>query len=85
MESVELADISLRAADLMGRVAAGEEFVISEAGRPVARLIPVMSHTWRPWSEVAALFAGSGDPERQGDRGAIRDPVRDPWDRPTDG
>lgn len=32
---------------LLARVEAGEEIVIARAGRPVARLVPVRTRTWR--------------------------------------
>ncbi|MBU8826960.1 MULTISPECIES: type II toxin-antitoxin system Phd/YefM family antitoxin [Mycolicibacterium] len=84
MEPIEVGDVGPRAADLVGRAAAGEEFVITDAGRPVARLIPLMPHIWRPWSEIAGLFAGPGEPRRQVERDAISDSLCDPWDRTTD-
>ncbi|MEX7470333.1 type II toxin-antitoxin system Phd/YefM family antitoxin [Mycobacterium adipatum] len=84
MEPIELGDVGPRAADLIGRAAAGEEFVITDAGRPVARLLPFMPHTWRPWGEIAGLFAGPGDPHRHVERDALADSVCDPWDHLTD-
>lgn len=84
MESVERGEVGPLAADLVDRAAAGEEFVITDAGQPVAKLIPALPHTWRQWSEVAALFAGPSDPHRQVERDAISDSISDPWERPTD-
>lgn len=81
MEPVELADLGSRATYLVGRVQAGEEFVITDLGRPVAKLIPVTARTWRSWNEVAELFAG---PEilRPFGQGILADEPRDPWNRP---
>lgn len=81
MEPVELADLSSRATDLVGRVQAGEQFVITDAGRPVAKLIPVTGRTWRSWTEVAELFAGPEIPGPFG-QGILADQPRDPWNRP---
>lgn len=81
MEPVELCDLGPRAVDLVSRAEAGEEFVITDAGRPVARLIPVIPRTWRSWNEVAELFAG---PESARPFGPVTptDEPRDPWNRP---
>jgi prevent-host-death family protein len=37
---VDLAEAEKRAAELLGRAAAGEEVIITAAGAPVARIVP---------------------------------------------
>lgn len=49
---------------------AGEELVITVAGRPSARLVAVAPHAWRQWSEVGELFCGPADPAWAIDRSA---------------
>jgi prevent-host-death family protein len=40
-EPINLAEAKTRLSDLVDRAAAGEEIVLSRAGRPVARLMPL--------------------------------------------
>lgn len=43
METVNIHDAKTRLSNLIERVEAGEEIVIARAGRPVARLVPLVS------------------------------------------
>lgn len=51
---------------------AGQEIMITVAGRPSARLVAVGPRRWRTWDEISDLFDG-GPPDRT--RGADRDLV----------
>ena len=52
---------------------------ITVAGRPTARLVPVVPHSWREWNEVAELFAGPADDAWDEDRDRIDGELADPW------
>lgn len=67
------------ASGLVRRVEAGEEIVITVAGRPSVRLVPAASSTWRRWDALADLFEGQADPDWDADRGLVDDALRDPW------
>jgi prevent-host-death family protein len=41
MESAAISEFKARLSEFMGRVKAGEEIVVTERGKPVARVIPV--------------------------------------------
>ena len=47
METVNIHDAKTRLSSLIERVEAGEEIVIARAGRPVARLAPLVSRRRR--------------------------------------
>ena len=47
MEKVNIHDAKTRLSSLIERVEAGEEIVIARAGRPVARLAPLISRRGR--------------------------------------
>lgn len=79
MESVGLRELRQDASDLVRRVEQGEEFTITVAGRPSARLLPAVPRAWRKWADVADLFRGPGDPAWDEDRDAITHELRDPW------
>ncbi|GMA18401.1 type II toxin-antitoxin system Phd/YefM family antitoxin [Arsenicicoccus piscis] len=79
MTTVGLRELRQEASGLVRRVEGGEDIVITVAGRPSARLVPVRPTRWRSWTDVADLFAGPGDPQWELDREQVDDSVRDPW------
>jgi prevent-host-death family protein len=78
MKAVGLRELRQNASELVRRVEEGEEIVITVAGRPGARLVPAAPRTWRRWDDVAALFAGPGDPAWSVDREELAADIRDP-------
>lgn len=79
MSTVGLRELRQQASDLVRRVEAGEEIVVTVAGRPSVRLVSAAPRTWRRWPDVAELFAGDGDPEWAIDRDRLDQAVEDPW------
>ena len=71
-------DLRQPVTELVLRVEAGEEGTITVAGRPNARLVPVLARSWRQWDDVADLFSGPDDPIRDSDRMPINDNLHDP-------
>ena len=57
MSTATVRELRNRYTSLLTRVAAGEEVTITQRGKPVARLLPVMPRTARKvdWSQSAAL------------------------------
>jgi prevent-host-death family protein len=81
MESVGLRELRQDASDLVRRVEEGEEFTITVAGRPSARLVPAAPRAWRKWTDIAELFHGPSDPAWDDDRDTISHELRDPWEQ----
>ncbi|WP_298323851.1 type II toxin-antitoxin system prevent-host-death family antitoxin [Haloactinopolyspora sp.] len=79
MTTVGLRELRQEASDLVRRVQAGEEVTITVAGRPSARLVPIVPRTWRRFEDVAELFRGEVDRDWEADRDLIDHQVRDPW------
>lgn len=79
MSTVGLRELRQQASELLRQVEAGEEILITVAGRPSARLVPALPRTWRSWAEIVALFEGEPDTEWERDREGIDQAVRDPW------
>jgi len=79
MGEVGLRELRERADELAGRAEAGEEIVITVAGRPIAKLVPaiVRTHSWRRWSDVAVVFTGPADPDWTTDRDYLAHDIRD--------
>ncbi len=82
METVGLRELRQDASELVRRVEAGEEFTITVAGRPSARLVAADTRQWRDFEAVAELFDGPADPAWEADREGIDHAVRDPWTAP---
>lgn len=82
METVGLRELRQNASELVRRVEAGEEIVITVAGRPSARLVAVGPKRWQKWDDIADLFdGGPADEHWDDDRDAIDQEIRDPWER----
>ena len=79
MGTVGLRELRQDASELVRRVEAGEEFTITVAGRPSARLIAAHTQQWRTYDAVAELFNGQGDPTWTADRDRVDHALRDPW------
>lgn len=70
------------ASELVRRAEAGEQLMITVAGRPAAVLGPVSPRAWRRWDDVADLFTGEADLDWATDRDLIDQDLVDPWTRP---
>jgi prevent-host-death family protein len=80
MATVGLRELRQDASDLVRRVEAGEEIIITVSGRASARLVPARPTQWRAWAEIADLFRGPADPDWERDRDLADADVRDPWE-----
>lgn len=79
METVGLRELRQDASELVRRVEAGEEIVISVSGRPSAVLVSVRPARWRRWTDVEDVFRGPSDRDWQSDRDQVDGEIRDPW------
>jgi prevent-host-death family protein len=67
--SINVAEAKAKLSQLLDRASAGEEIVISRAGKPVARLVAldVAEHrkpgAWRGWKASAEALVAPMDPE----------------------
>lgn len=79
MSTIGLRELRQQASELVRRVEAGEEILITVAGRPSARLVAVTPQRWRRFEEVQELFGGRADAAWSDDRDRVDQGVRDPW------
>lgn len=84
MDIVGLRELRQNASELVRRVESGEELTITVAGRPSARLVPVvptpaLPRAWRTYDEIADLWSGPADDDWEADRDLIDQSLRDPW------
>lgn len=80
MRDVGLRELRQDASNLVRRAEEGEEFTITVAGRPSARLVAADPTPWRRWEDFAELFDGVSDPDWSQDRD-LADDLVDPWQR----
>lgn len=76
VDIVGLRELRQHASELVRRVESGEEITISVAGRPSARLVPMVPSAWRTFDEVADVFGGDADAEWDADRDQIDQQLR---------
>lgn len=79
MTTVGLRELRQQASELLRRVEAGEDIVITVAGRPSARLVPIGPQRWRTFDEVADVFEAPADPDWAQDRDLIDQRIDDRW------
>lgn len=77
--TIGLRELRQQASELLRRVEGGEQVLITVAGRPSARLVPVSPRAWRSWTEVADLFDGPADVQWDTDRERLDGELHDPW------
>lgn len=76
---MDLNEFRQNATELVRRAEAGDEFTITVSGRLSARLVPAEPTRWRRWDDIADLFRGPTDTDREHERRPVGDEVRDPW------
>lgn len=81
-KTVNIAEAKAQLSALVDRAAAGEEIVLSRAGRPIARLVPLAEQlprqpgVRRDWQVPDDLFLEPADPEDlRAAEGADTDPL----------
>lgn len=79
MSEVGLREMRQNASELVRRAQAGEQFMITVAGRPAAMLGPIGPRAWRQWNDVADIFGIRADEEWEHDRELLDHSVDDPW------
>jgi prevent-host-death family protein len=80
VESLEWKELRQHAGTYVERAEAGETMLITVAGHPSAILGPAGRKTWRPFDEVAEIFATETDPSSIDDVGQLNASISDPWE-----
>lgn len=82
-DSVGLRELRQQASELVRRAEDGEEIVVTVAGRPAARLVPVGHRRWRTGREIASFITVPTDPDWPAEHASrseyLDDAVTDPW------
>lgn len=80
MDRIGLRELRQNASELVRRAEAGEQVLITVAGREAAVLGPPERGQWRRYADVAGALSGPADDEWANDRELIDDTIRDPWE-----
>ncbi|MGQ0678241.1 MAG: type II toxin-antitoxin system Phd/YefM family antitoxin [Actinomycetota bacterium] len=82
-DHIGLREMRQQASELVRRVEAGEEIVVTVSGRPAARLVPVRKMRWRKGREIGTIFNLPTDPAWPADHAARSElfsaAPKDPW------
>ncbi|MFC6448734.1 type II toxin-antitoxin system Phd/YefM family antitoxin [Cellulomonas gelida] len=83
MTTVGVRELRQDASGVLRRVEEGERVVVTVHGRPVADLVPHFETrpTWRPVTDLAALFPGVDDPHWDQDMSLVDGAPTDPFER----
>ena len=82
-DHVGLREMRQGASELVRRVEAGEEIVVTISGRPAAMLVPIRRMRWRNGQQVGYIFDTPADPAWSAEHSArsdvLGDDLQDPW------
>jgi prevent-host-death family protein len=82
-DHVGLREMRQEASDLVRRVEAGEEIVVTVSGRPAAMLVPVRRMRWRNSLDIGYVFDNPADQawlaEHSARSDVVGDDPQDPW------
>ena len=86
-DHVGLREMRQEASDLVRRVEAGEEIVVTVSGRPAAMLVPIRRMRWRNGQDLDYIFETPADPAWPAEHSArsdvLGDDILDPWSAPA--
>ncbi len=78
-DEIGLRELRQNASDVVRRVEAGEEFIVTVSGRPAARIVGNSTKTWCSPAEIAAVFAAPSWGDASDSSDFFDQSVRDPW------
>ncbi|HSH60295.1 MAG TPA: type II toxin-antitoxin system prevent-host-death family antitoxin [Acidimicrobiales bacterium] len=81
MQSIAQRELRNASAAILRRAEAGERFVITVDGRPVAVLGPYDKRQWVPQSAVREVLSTPTDSSQMDEFATFDGPLDDPWER----
>lgn len=79
MATIPQKELRNQVADVLRRVEAGEEIVVTVAGRPSVELHPVSNRRWVSGSALEAVFSGPVPHDLESDLDRLDGSVIDPY------
>ena len=82
MLTIEAWELHQNASEVLREVEAGDTATVTVAGRPVAKIVPILGDNWVSWERVKLVLSTSTDPEWDIQRREFgTEELSDPWDR----
>jgi prevent-host-death family protein len=79
MATIPQKELRNNVAEVLRRAEAGEDFTITVAGRPVAKLSAARTRQWVPGGQLTELWKAPPDTTLIGDLEALGGGLVDPW------
>jgi len=82
MSTIGVRELRQNASGVLREVESGETATVTVAGRPVARIVPILGDNWVSWERAKLVFSTPTDPAWDAQRrGFGTEELSDPWDR----
>ena len=79
MTTIQQKQLRNEVGDVLRRAEAGEEFTVTVAGRPVAKIVPLRRNTWVPAAQLQDVLKLPPDPTLATDLEGFQAGLPDPW------
>lgn len=79
MTTIQQKQLRNEVGDVLRRAEAGEEFIVTVAGRPVAQIGPLRRDTWVSTGRLQDLLRLPADPALAADLHVFQASLSDPW------
>ena len=82
MSTIGVRELRQNASEVLREVEAGDTATVTVAGRPVAKIVPILGDNWVSWERAKSVFGSPTDPEWDTQRREFGvEEMSDPWDR----
>jgi prevent-host-death family protein len=82
MTTIGVRELRQNASEVLREVEAGDTATVTVAGRPVAKIVPILGDSWVSWERAKSVFSSPTDPEWDAQRREFGvEEISDPWDR----
>jgi prevent-host-death family protein len=82
MSTIGVRELRQNASEVLREVEAGETATVTVAGRPVAKIVPLLGDYWVSWERLNQIFSSPTDVEWDAQRREFGvEEITDPWDR----
>jgi prevent-host-death family protein len=82
MSKIGVRELRQNASGVLREVEAGETTTVTVAGRPVAKIVPILGDAWVSWERTKSVFSTPTDPEWDAQRREFgTEEISDPWGR----
>jgi prevent-host-death family protein len=82
MTTIGVRELRQNASEVLREVEAGDTATVTVAGRPVAKIVPILGDSWVSWERTKSVFSSPTDSEWDTQRREFGvEEISDPWDR----